>query len=120
MTTNIYKNSQRPVVDIQSHNCFLGGSVNGLINITGSTTSVYNIGQSDYAIQFTGTSGTLVAPLASSSVGQSIKILNNCSGAITMTGPSFINGTGAMPYTLLSGHSSTQITSDGQNSWWLI
>lgn len=110
MSTSLFAVSGRPLQQIQ-----VGSSVSHLA----SSTSTYNASNYDNIILFTGAGSTLVLPSASSAGNITYKILNQSSGNITMTGPSFINGTGSMPYTLITNKGAQNITSDSINSWWL-
>jgi hypothetical protein len=114
MTSAILFGSSRLKRDTQFINANISGGILGHVSATGGS---YSSNSNDYAILFTGTSGTLVLPSATSVPGQSIKILSQ--GSITATGPSMINGTGAMPNALLAGRGCIQLTADGiSNSWW--
>lgn len=111
MTTAIFQGSNRPLLPIQL------ASIQGRLSATGG---IWQANNYDYAILFTGSSGTLVLPAASSMPNQTLKIFNNTTGNITITGPSQLNGTGAMPQTLVAKFTPTQITSDGIANWWTI
>lgn len=92
----------------------------GILGHISSTGGIWNLSATDYAILFTGSSGTLILPSATSVPGITYKIFNNTSGTITATG-ALINGTGSTPFSLSTAKNSVnQLTSDGISSFWLI
>lgn len=112
---------QASFFNLTGSNLIIGQSIQGNV-ITFSNVQAYAPSSTTYAVLFTGEGIQSTLSLGNPSLfpGITYKVFNDVSVPLVITGTngSFINGTGTFPYTVSSGRTAIQLTSDGNFSWW--
>lgn len=111
----ITNNLQRIGITTTGNVAISGSESHNLVNVAG--TGSYSALATDYTIQFTGSTATLVYPTVNLVNGRHLNLVNNASGSITI--PSTKTGNASTITTLTTGQRA-QVEYDLTNTTWII